>query len=102
MSRVGGDRLEWMTVRGRSKITECKIEIDIATIDGATVHSGDANEADVERVLVRADFRHAGEIDRHGEPQQLRDLRRGQHELEDAVIRRMRAGFSVFPQEPQD
>ena len=71
--------------RPRSQIAERQLELHVVLVDGAAVHSGDTDEPDVERVLVRADFRHAGQVVGNREAQQLRDLRRRQHQLEDAA-----------------
>src|SRR5262249_7925814 len=81
-----------------SEITKRQVELDVAIVDRAAIHTGDAEEAYVERVLVGADLGYARQVRRQRESQQLRDLGRREHELEDAVIRGVPAQLSVLAQ----
>ena len=84
------------------EITEHQFEFDVAIEYCASIHSGDAQEANVERVFVGADFRDARRVLREGQAQQLRHLRRRQHELKDATIGNMAADAAIFAQHPQN
>ena len=46
----------------QSEIAEHQLELDVLVDDVAAIHAGNADEADVERVFVRADLRHARQV----------------------------------------
>ena len=85
-----------------SEIAEHQLEFDVAIEHRPAVHPADADEADVQRVFIGADFRHAGQVVLDRKTQQLRHLRGRQHQLEDAAIRDLLARAAVVAKEPQD
>src|SRR5258706_10261884 len=85
-----------------SQIAEHQIELDIAFVDRAAVHALDADETDVERVLVGADLRNAPKVAPERQPQQLSDLRGGEHQLKDAVMSGMATDLAIVAQQPKD
>src|SRR6266576_5351730 len=84
------------------EITKHQFEFDVAIEYRAAVHPGDAQKTNVERVFVSADFRDARHVFGEGETQQLRDLRRRQHELKNATICNMAADPAIFTEHPQN
>src|SRR5665213_2697733 len=85
-----------------SQVAEHHLELDVAIVDRAAIGAADGEKAYVQRVLVGADLRHAGDLACDRQSQQLRDLVRCQHQLEYAALCRVLARAAVLAQQAQD